>query len=202
MRNTLTIVISKSGGTKETRNGMLEAQAAYHEAGLHFGRHAVAITGEGQQARPSRRKRALAGALPDVGLGRRPHQRNSAPSACLPAALQGFDIDAMISRRGANGRSHAQRSETQHNPAALLAAMWFHATGGQGKKDMVILPYKDRLELFSRYLQQLVMESLGKEKDLDRQRRASGTSRFTATKARPISTLMCSSCAMASTTFS
>jgi glucose-6-phosphate isomerase len=32
---------------------------------------------------------------------------------------------------------------------------------------MVILPYKDRLELFSRYLQQLVMESLGKERDLD-----------------------------------
>ncbi len=32
---------------------------------------------------------------------------------------------------------------------------------------MVILPYKDRLALFSRYLQQLVMESLGKERDLD-----------------------------------
>ena len=31
---------------------------------------------------------------------------------------------------------------------------------------MAVLPYKDRLELFSRYLQQLVMESLGKEKDL------------------------------------
>lgn len=31
---------------------------------------------------------------------------------------------------------------------------------------MVILPYKDRLELFAKYLQQLVMESLGKEKDL------------------------------------
>jgi len=31
------------------------------------------------------------------------------------------------------------------------------------------LPYKDRLELFSKYLQQLVMESLGKEKDLDNQ---------------------------------
>src|SRR5947208_2581206 len=30
---------------------------------------------------------------------------------------------------------------------------------------MVILPYKDRLALFSRYLQQLVMESLGKEQD-------------------------------------
>jgi glucose-6-phosphate isomerase len=32
---------------------------------------------------------------------------------------------------------------------------------------MVILPYKDRLALFSRYLQQLAMESLGKEKDRD-----------------------------------
>jgi glucose-6-phosphate isomerase len=32
---------------------------------------------------------------------------------------------------------------------------------------MVILPYKDSLLLFSRYLQQLVMESLGKEKDLE-----------------------------------
>ena len=31
---------------------------------------------------------------------------------------------------------------------------------------MVVLPYKDRLVLFSKYLQQLVMESLGKEKDL------------------------------------
>jgi glucose-6-phosphate isomerase len=32
---------------------------------------------------------------------------------------------------------------------------------------MVVLPYKDRFELFSKYLQQLVMESLGKELDLD-----------------------------------
>ena len=30
-----------------------------------------------------------------------------------------------------------------------------------------MLPYKDSLLLFSRYLQQLVMESLGKEFDLD-----------------------------------
>ena len=30
---------------------------------------------------------------------------------------------------------------------------------------MVVLPYRDRLVLFSKYLQQLVMESLGKEKD-------------------------------------
>jgi glucose-6-phosphate isomerase len=55
---------------------------------------------------------------------------------------------------------------TRVNPAAMLALAWHHATDGRGRKDMVILPYKDRLALFSRYLQQLVMESLGKEKDL------------------------------------
>jgi glucose-6-phosphate isomerase len=45
--------------------------------------------------------------------------------------------------------------------------MWYSAGKGKGLKDMVVLPYKDRLVLFSKYLQQLVMESLGKEHDLD-----------------------------------
>jgi glucose-6-phosphate isomerase len=53
------------------------------------------------------------------------------------------------------------------NAAMLLALMWHYIGNGRGEKDMVVLPYKDRLLLFSRYLQQLVMESLGKEKDLD-----------------------------------
>ena len=51
-----------------------------------------------------------------------------------------------------------------------MALMWHHATGGKGQKDMVVLPYKDRLLLFSRYLQQLVMESLGKQLDLQGRR--------------------------------
>ncbi|MDD2337292.1 MAG: glucose-6-phosphate isomerase, partial [Geobacteraceae bacterium] len=46
---TLTLVISKSGGTKETRNGMLEATLAYERAGLEFPLHAAAITGEGSE---------------------------------------------------------------------------------------------------------------------------------------------------------
>jgi glucose-6-phosphate isomerase len=48
----------------------------------------------------------------------------------------------------------------------MMALCWYWSGHGKGEKDMVILPYKDRLELFSRYLQQLVMESLGKEKNL------------------------------------
>lgn len=47
LASTLVLIISKSGGTAETRNGMLEAKAAFEKAGLNFGPHAVAVTGEG-----------------------------------------------------------------------------------------------------------------------------------------------------------
>ena len=84
----------------------------------------------------------------------------------LPAALQGIDIAGMLA--GAADCDVATRvRETRRNPSALMALMWYVATDGKGKKDMVVLPYKDRLLLFSRYLQQLVMESLGKQLDLD-----------------------------------
>jgi glucose-6-phosphate isomerase len=57
--------------------------------------------------------------------------------------------------------------DVRRNPAALMAAAWYAAGEGKGKRDMVVLPYRDRLEVFSRYLQQLVMESLGKRLDRD-----------------------------------
>ena len=47
LSQTLVMVVSKSGGTKETRNGMLEAEAKFKEKGLQFHKHAVAVTGVG-----------------------------------------------------------------------------------------------------------------------------------------------------------
>jgi glucose-6-phosphate isomerase len=83
----------------------------------------------------------------------------------LPAALQGFDIDDFLAGAAAVD-AQTREPSTARNAAMLLALMWHYAGNGRGEKDMVILPYKDRLMLFSRYLQQLVMESLGKVKDL------------------------------------
>jgi glucose-6-phosphate isomerase len=84
----------------------------------------------------------------------------------LPAALQGINILALLD--GAGACDEITRSkDTLKNPAALMALMWHYATNGRGEKDLVVLPYKDRLLLFSRYLQQLIMESIGKELDLD-----------------------------------
>src|SRR5262245_17929020 len=44
---TLVLVISKSGGTPEPRNGMIAVAGAYQRAGLTFAKHAVAVTGAG-----------------------------------------------------------------------------------------------------------------------------------------------------------
>ena len=165
LNETLTLVISKSGGTKETRNGMLEVKAAYEREGLQFESHAVAVTGENSDLD---RIASSCGWLARFPMWDWVGGRTSEFSAVglLPAALQGFDIEGML--RGAHAMDEVtRRKETRNNPAALLALMWYYVGHGHGSKDMVILPYKDRLELFSRYLQQLVMESLGKERDLD-----------------------------------
>jgi glucose-6-phosphate isomerase len=164
LKETLCVVISKSGGTPETRNGMLEARRAFETAKLTFGRHAVAITQAGSQLD---RYATAGGWLARFPMWDWVGGRTSVLSAVglLPAALQGLDIEALL--RGAREMDEDTRlPEPRANPAAMLALAWFHAGRGRGAKDMVILPYKDRLELFSRYLQQLVMESLGKERDL------------------------------------
>ena len=47
LSQTLTVVVSKSGGTKETANGMKVAMTAYEAAGLEFNQHAAAVTQSG-----------------------------------------------------------------------------------------------------------------------------------------------------------
>ena len=164
LRRTLVVVTSKSGGTPEARNGMLAARAALEAKGLAFPRQAVAITQAGsaldRQAEDERWLRRFP--MWDWVGGR---TSETSAVGLLPAALQGIDVDGFLG--GAAACDEATRlRDPLRNPAALLALSWFRATGGQGDKAMVVLPYKDRLLLLSRYLQQLVMESLGKRLDL------------------------------------
>lgn len=170
LNRTLTVVISKSGGTPETRNGMLEAKAAYERAGLDFAKHAVAVTGTAAngissklEAVATEQKWLKIFPMTDWVGGRTSIMHTV---GLVPMALQGVDVDLLLA--GAAAMDEKTRSlPVEQNAAMLLALMWYHAGGGKGAKDMVILPYKDRLVLLSKYLQQLVMESLGKELDLD-----------------------------------
>jgi glucose-6-phosphate isomerase len=151
LSKTLTIVISKSGGTPETRNGMLLAKAA----GVDFSRRGVAVTMPGS-ALDKEAQGWLARFPMFDWIGGRTSELSVV--GLLPAALQGVDVDALLAGAAAMDEA-TRRPVTAENPAALMALMWKFAS----PKAMVVLPYKDRLLLFSRYLQQLIMESLGKD---------------------------------------
>lgn len=163
LETTLVVVISKSGGTPETRNGMLVARAAFASRDLPWARQAVAVTGVRSELDRRAKEEDWLARFPmwDWVGG-----RTSVTSAVglLPAALSGIDIDGFLAGAAACDEVTRER-EARSNPAMLLALMWHWATGGVGARDMVVLPYKDRLLLLSRYLQQLVMESLGKGRD-------------------------------------
>ncbi|MEK7707768.1 MAG: glucose-6-phosphate isomerase [Verrucomicrobiota bacterium] len=161
---TLCLVISKSGETKETKNGMLVTKDTYEEFGLDFGKHALAVTKNDSSLDIY--------AAANRWLKRFPMWdwvggRTSVMSAVglLPAALQGINTYELLA--GAKACDDiTRRRELMDNPAAQLALAWFRAGDGAGKKNMVVLPYRDCLELLPRYLQQLVMESIGKKLDL------------------------------------
>ena len=160
---TLSLVISKSGGTPETRNGMLEAKAAYESHSLKFAEHAVAITGEGSKLFNFAKDEGFVEIFPmEDWVGGRTSVMSTV--GLVPMALQGIDIDELLA--GAAAMDELTRQECD-NAAMELALAWYHEGNGKGEKDMVVLPYKDSLMLMSKYLQQLVMESLGKELDLD-----------------------------------
>ncbi len=165
LSSTLVIITSKSGGTPEPRNGLAETKAAFVAQGLDFASQAIAVTMLGSKLSQQAEAEGWLKTFPmQDWVGGRTSELSAV--GLLPAALQGIDIQAMLD--GAAVMDDVTRiPSVRENPAALLALAWYYAGDGQGKKDMVILPYKDSLLLFSRYLQQLVMESLGKEVDLD-----------------------------------
>ena len=157
------IVVSKSGGTPEPHLGMLQARRAVEAHGCSWARQAVAVTMVGSKLDLTAEAE---GWLSRFDMFDWVGGRTSVTSAVglLPAVLVGADIRSFLEGAAAMDAC-TRRDGLETNPAALLAAAWHCAGDGKGKRDMVVLPYRDRLEVFSRYLQQLVMESLGKALD-------------------------------------
>ncbi len=160
---TLVSVVSKCGATPTPIHVATEVEAAYARAGLSFADHAVATT---MRESELDRRAVREGWLARFPLWDWVGGRTSVTSAVglLPAALAGADVLALLEGAAAMDR-RTRRRALRENPAAMLAAMWFWAGRGRGEKAMVILPYRDRLALFPRWAQQLVMESIGKRLD-------------------------------------
>lgn len=165
LSRTLTLVVSKSGGTVETQNGWLTVAEAYGAAGLIFGDHAVAITCAGSALDVASREGGWVATLPMwPWVGGRTSV--TGPVGLLPMALLGLDTASFLA--GARWMDEwTRRDDPAGNPAAMMAQAWHGATWGCAHRSMVVLPYADRLLWLHRYLQQLVMESLGKRVDVE-----------------------------------
>ena len=164
-KTTLVVTVSKSGGTPEPHIGMEQARLKLEAAGGEWAGQAVAITMLNSRLDQQAQQEAW---LKRFDMFDWVGGRTSITSAVglLPGALIGCDIRDFLA--GAAQMDEATRvADSRRNPAALMAASWYVAGEGKGRRDMVVLPYRDRLEVFSRYLQQLVMESLGKRLDRD-----------------------------------
>jgi glucose-6-phosphate isomerase len=163
LRSALVVVVSKSGGTPEPRIGMEQVRARLEAIGGRWSEQAVAITMGGSRLDQLAERE---GWLERFAMFDWVGGRTSITSAVglLPAALVGVDIRSFLAGAAAMDAA-TRRPDPRDNPAALLAAAWHVAGEGRGRRDMVVLPYRDRLAVFSRYLQQLVMESLGKRLD-------------------------------------
>ncbi|MCB9673670.1 MAG: glucose-6-phosphate isomerase [Alphaproteobacteria bacterium] len=164
LRHALVVAVSKSGGTAETANGVTLVRRAVEAAGLEVGGRFVAITGKGSLLD---HQAIEEGWLARFEMWDWVGGRTSITSAVglLPGALAGVDMRELLD--GAAAMDDWTRAASwRENPAAMLAGAWHVLGRGRGERAMVVLPYCDRLVLFSRYLQQLVMESLGKKEDL------------------------------------
>ena len=164
LSKTLVVVLSKSGGTKETRNGMLEVQRRYQrDQSLNFAEHAIAVTVPGSALDEKAKEEGWFGRLPlwDWVGGR---TSITGMVGLLPLALMNCDWAKFL--EGASKMDEWTR-QSENNPALWLAHAWLESGKGKGDKAMVVLPYKDSLGLFGRYLQQLIMESIGKKHDRD-----------------------------------
>ncbi len=165
IESTLFVVVSKSGGTPEPLIGMEQAMKFVQDNNQNWSSRAIAITSKGSKLDVLAANENWLDIfdLPDWVGGR---TSITGAVGLLPAVLIGADINKFL-----DGASHmdvlTRKKDIKNNPAALLSLAWYKSGNGKGLRDMVVLPYRDRLEVFSRYLQQLVMESLGKKLDRD-----------------------------------
>ena len=162
LASTKILVVSKSGGTPETIVQFLCALAALEAAGLKPADHIVALTEPGEATASP-----LLWLARDHGLMLLDHDpliggRFSALSnvGLLPALLAGLDVAQV--RAGAGDVMQAVLAGDGASPvtgAALCVAL----QEARGMTVSVMMPYADRLRLFSAWYAQLWAESLGKQ---------------------------------------
>lgn len=158
-RKTGILAVSKSGTTAETLCQFLVLLGALEKHGVSLRDHALVLTEE----KPSPLKKLS----DELGIPFLPHHKEIGGRfsvlsnvGLLPAALGGLDAAAV--RQGASAYLSDVLEGRREDPfAGACAAHILHRD--QGVTQMVMMPYADRLNLFSFWYRQLWAESLGKD---------------------------------------
>ncbi|HUF25464.1 MAG TPA: glucose-6-phosphate isomerase [Gemmatimonadaceae bacterium] len=161
LRETLFLVVSKSGGTAETMAQYLVVRARLDGAlGAKAREHLAFVT---DPARGALRAIADAEGIETFDIPPNVGGRFSvlSPVGTLPAALIGIDTAALLAGAG----DMARRCDTDaliRNPAGVFATLQWLADARHGLRVHVFMPYSDALRDFAGWFVQLWAESLGK----------------------------------------
>lgn len=160
LRDTLFLVISKSGGTAETMAQYLIVRGRLEQAGLPVAQHVAFVT---DPEKGALRPIARAEGIPALDIPANVGGRFSvlSPVGTLPAALIGIDVAALLEGAGDMVRRCAT-DDLVRNPAGVFAVLQWLADTRGGKPIHVLMPYSDPLRDMAAWFVQLWAESLGK----------------------------------------
>jgi len=165
LETTRFLTVSKSGGTPETLAQLLAALEALTSAGLDPAHHVVVLTEPtGPERNAVRRLAARHGLMAldhDPGVGGRYSLLTNV--GMLPALVMGLDPVAVREGAAEVMQGLIDGDDPESVAPAAGAAMVQGLTEDKGLTATILMPYSDRLRLFSAWYQQLWAESLGKE---------------------------------------
>ncbi len=159
LRQTLFVIVSKSGSTLETLTNEELVRAALREAGLEPKQHLLAVTGEGSPMDDPSRYLASFYMYDYIG-GR--YSATSMVGAVTLGFLLGYEALMDLLRGAWEMDMAAEQSNIRKNLPLLMALIGIWNRNFLGYNTCAVLPYSQALSRFPAHLQQCDMESNGK----------------------------------------
>jgi glucose-6-phosphate isomerase len=162
LRNTAVVVVSKSGSTLETLTNETFLRRAFEKAGLDPRRHFIAVTGKNSPMDdPARYLEAFH--MWDFVGGR--YSATSMVGAVTLAFLIGYDRFLELLEGAHEMDRHALTPDPRRNLPLLSALLRIWNRNFLRSPTVAVIPYAQALSRFPAHLQQLEMESNGKQID-------------------------------------
>ncbi|KAJ3445249.1 glucose-6-phosphate isomerase [Anaeramoeba flamelloides] len=165
LNTTILVSISKSGTTSETKGNLEAFTQILKDQGIEkIGAHMIAITtADSLLDKFAKKNQFLASYVMNVETG----GRTSICSAVgmVPAAFAQINFEEFLKGQSTMDEM-TRRPEVSENPAMIISLAIEELTHNEKHKNMIMLCYSDFLKEFPNYLQQLYMESIGKNYDI------------------------------------